>query len=144
MSANHNQFGYVVIADENVDDYEPLLVDLSLRGMRVGLFSTSEQALRAERARTAILWIVNVKLPDMTGVALLTVLRQRLPRLAIFLVGNQYSRDDELAARTAGATAYVCKPLSVAWFDVCRPQHLPTIARLTATPRGPAAATHPP
>jgi DNA-binding response OmpR family regulator len=117
---------------------------LSEQGVRVGLFSSSEQALRAARGRAATLWVVNMKLPDMPGVALLKVLRQRLPRLVMFLVGDRYSRDDELAARAAGATAYVCKPLGAAWFHVIRPQHLSTIAGPTDTPRSSAAATHPP
>ena len=138
MPVKQSQFDYVVIADKTLEDYGPLVVELSERGVRVGLFSTSEQALRAANGNAATLWILNVKLPDMTGGALLKLVRRRLPRATVFLVGDEYSADDELAARTAGATAYLCKPPSVAWLEAYRPQHSPAVLRQMDTPPGSA------
>jgi DNA-binding response OmpR family regulator len=143
MPAKPSQVDYVVIADTKLDDYGPLVVELSDRGVRVGLFSTGEDAQRAANGNAATLWVVNVKLPDMTGVALLKVVRRRLPRSTVFLVGDEYSADDELAARAAGATAYVCKPPSAAWLEVCQPLHSPSMLRQIDTQHGPAAM-HPP
>jgi DNA-binding response OmpR family regulator len=87
---------------------------------------------------------VNVKLPDMTGVALLKLMRRRLPRSTVFLVGDAYSAEDELAARAAGATAYVCKPPSAAWLEAYQPQLSPVVLRQMDTQSGSAAAMHPP
>jgi DNA-binding response OmpR family regulator len=144
MPAKPSQVDYVVIADKKLDDYGPLVVELSERGVRVGLFSTGEDALRAAGGNAATLWVVNVKLPDMTGVALLKLVRRRLPRSTVFLVGDEYLADDELAARAAGATAYVCKPPSAAWLDVYQPQHASPVLRHMGPPRGSAAAMRPP
>ncbi len=144
MPAKRNQLDYVVIADKKLDDYGPLVVELSERGVRVGLFSTGEEALRAANGNAATLWVVNVKLPDMSGVALLKLMRRRLPRSTVFLVGDAYSADDELAARAAGATAYLCKPPSAAWLEVYQPQHSPVVLRQMDTQSGSAAALHPP
>jgi DNA-binding response OmpR family regulator len=121
MPTKPSQLDYVVVADKKLDDFGPLVVELSERGVRVGLFSTGEEALRAASGNAATLWIVNMKLTDMSGVALLKLVRRRLPRSTVFLVGDEYSADDELVARAAGATAYVCKPPSAAWLEVFQP-----------------------
>jgi DNA-binding response OmpR family regulator len=144
MPAKPSQVDYVVIADKNLDDFGPLVIELSERGVRVGLFSTGEDALRAANGNAATLWVVNVKLPDMPGVALLKLVRRRLPRSTVFLVGDEYSADDELAARAAGATAYVCKPPSAAWLEVYQPLHSPAMLRQIEPTPGSAAAMHPP
>ena len=144
MAAKHSQVDYVVVADKNLDDYGPLVVELSERGVRVGLFSTGEAALRAANGNAATLWVVNVNLPDMTGVSLLKLVRRRLPRSTVFLVGDKYSADDELAARAGGASAYVCKPPSAAWLEVYYPQLSPAVLRQLDTTRGTAATMHPP
>jgi DNA-binding response OmpR family regulator len=144
MPAKPSQVDYVVIADKKLDDYGPLVVELSERGVRVGLFSTGEDALRAAIGNAATLWVVNVTLPDMTGVALLKLVRRRLPRSTVFLVGDEYSADDELAARAAGATAYVCKPPSAAWLEVYQPLHSTPVLRQVEPTPGSAAAMHPP
>jgi DNA-binding response OmpR family regulator len=144
MPAKPSQVDYVVIADKKLDDYGPLVIELSERGVRVGLFSTGEDALRAANSNAATLWVVNVKLSDMTGVALLKLVRRRLPRSTVFLVGDEYSAEDELAARAAGATAYVCKPPSAAWLEVYQPLHSPAMLRQIEPTPGSAAAMHPP
>jgi DNA-binding response OmpR family regulator len=143
MPAKPSQVDYVVIADKKLDDYGALVVELSERGVRVGLFSTGEEALRAANGNPATLWVVNVKLPDMTGVALLKLVR-RLPRSTVFLVGDEYSAGDELAARAAGATAYVCKPPSAAWLEAYQPLRASPVLQQTQTQRGAAATMRPP
>jgi DNA-binding response OmpR family regulator len=142
MPAKPSQVEFVVVADKKLDDYGPLVVELSERGVRVGLFSTGEEALRASIGNAATLWVVNVTLPDMAGVALLKLVRRRLPRSTVFLVGDEYSADDELAARAAGATAYVCKPPSAAWLEGWQPERSSPLPRQTQ--RGSPATMRPP
>jgi CheY-like chemotaxis protein len=144
MQAKPSQVDYVVVADKKLEDYGALVVELSERGVRVGLFSTGEEALRAANGNAATLWVVNVMLPDMNGVALLKLVRRRLPRATVFLVGDEYSADDELTSRAAGATAYVCKPPSAAWLEVYQPQRSSPVLRQMETKHGSAATMHPP
>ena len=51
---------------------------------------------------------------------------------------------DELAARTAGASAYVCKPPSSAWLEAHQPRRAPKTVDQTQTPHGVPAAMRPP
>jgi DNA-binding response OmpR family regulator len=145
MPAKQNQLDYVVVADTRLDDYGPLVVELSERGVRVGLFSSGEESLRAANGSAATLWVVNMRLPDMSGVALLKLVRRRLPRSTVFLVGDEYSSDDELAARAAGATAYVCKPPSAMWLEAFQPHcRSPAMLRPALRNRGSASTMRPP
>jgi DNA-binding response OmpR family regulator len=117
-------FDELVVVDAKLHDYEPLISELSAVELRVRLFATAEDALQSAGARPAMLWLINMQLPDMSGIGLLTLIRHRLPRARIVIASDVYSADDELAARCAGATAYVCKPPSMAWLSayqvICR------------------------
>jgi DNA-binding response OmpR family regulator len=144
MPAKPSQVDYVVVADTQLEDYGPLVVELSDRGVRVGLFSTGEEAQRAAGGNAATVWLVNLQLPDMSGIGLLKLVRRRLPRASVILVGDEYSADDELAARTAGATAYVCKPPSAAWLEAHQPRSAPRTIGQTQTPHGVPATMRPP
>ena len=105
----------VIVVDANCDEYQSLAVALRAHQVRMHFFSTGRAALRAIGACPSILWIVNTHLPDISGLSFLNLIRHRMRRCRVILVGDDYSVEDELAARSAGATAYVCKPASVAW-----------------------------
>jgi DNA-binding response OmpR family regulator len=122
MSAAEKRLDDLVIVDAKLKDYEPLVAALDDDALRVHQFSTGDDALRAAHVQSAPLWVVNVRLPDMSGIGLLKLIRRRSQRSLVFLVGDVYSAGDELAARTAGATAYVCKPPSMTWLEAYQPR----------------------
>jgi DNA-binding response OmpR family regulator len=116
----------VVVVDANPEDYQPILAELAARRARVHLFETGEDAVRTPGAQPSTLWVMNMRLPDMSGIGLLSLVRRRFRRSSVFLVGDFYAAEDELAARSAGATAYVCKPATAAWLDsYCLRAHRP-------------------
>ncbi|HEX6961043.1 MAG TPA: response regulator [Lacipirellula sp.] len=105
------------MVDLNVDDYQPLLASTPLR-----LFATGDAALRVYEPHVPSLWMINVQLPDMSGIGLLTLIRARRRREIIYLIGDEYRLEDELAARSAGATAYMCKPVCTGWLACHTPR----------------------
>jgi DNA-binding response OmpR family regulator len=115
MNATERRADDLIVVDENLDDYGVLIAEQHAQDLRIKLFATGESALHAARPTSGALWLINVRLPDMTGIHLLGLVRRGLRRCSVFLVGDRYSPEDELAARLAGATAYVCKPASAAW-----------------------------
>ncbi|MEX2310586.1 MAG: response regulator [Pirellulales bacterium] len=119
MKTTEHRFDDLIVVDPQFDDYEPLFEELGLSELRVKQFSTGEDALRATDRCSSTLWLMNIELPDMPGTGLLTLVRRRWRRCSVFLVGNAYSAEDELAARLAGATAYVCKPACAEWLEGC-------------------------
>lgn len=109
----------LVIVDPRLDDYQPLIADAG-ESDRVLCFSTGDGALRSASLSVAEIWLINASLPDMSGVSLLSLVRRRWPGARVMLIGDAYSPVDELAARMAGATAYVCKPVCPTSLSGCR------------------------
>lgn len=134
----------VVVVDSHLEDYFSIVAELEVRHARIALFETGEEAVRTSGALPSTLWMVNMRLPDMSGIGLLTLVRRRFRRSNIFLIGDFYEAEDELAARTAGATAYVCKPATAAWLDsYCLRVRRP-VTRPFAKTRPFVATTRPP
>jgi DNA-binding response OmpR family regulator len=135
----------LVVVDPNLNDYDQLLVEILEYELRVRSFSTAEEAVKKAAAGLATLWLINFRLPDMSGIGLLMQIRRRWPRSHIVIASDVYSAEDELAARAAGATAYVCKPPTMAWLDAhelyCR---LPGVRTAIQNEPGSIAALRPP
>jgi DNA-binding response OmpR family regulator len=117
MNTEHARPTELIIVDLNYAEYQALVIALLPHGIRIRFFATGGDAMRAFGNHSSTLWIVNTQLPDMSGIGLLSLIRCRLRRCRVFLVSDHYCAEDERAARSAGATAYVCKPASAAWLN---------------------------
>ncbi len=98
-----------------VDDDKNILTSVSIalegEGYEVRTFSDGEEALRGLTARPVSLVVLDIKMPRMDGMELLTRLRQNSNVPAIFLT----SKDDELdevEGLRRGADDYITKPFS--------------------------------
>jgi DNA-binding response OmpR family regulator len=120
MNLTAQQVDDLIVVDANSNDYDRLVDELGLVDVRIHLYASGEDALRATSAGASAIWMVNIRLPDMSGICFLKLIRRRVRQCSVFLVGDAYSATDELAARLAGATAYLCKPASAAWIEGCR------------------------
>ncbi len=103
--------GRLFVVDSNRSDYALLLEASAARHTEVVFFSTGRDALRAAPEEGPALWIVNMRLPDMAGIEFQMRLRSRGNHSPLALVGDRYSVEDEIAARTAGAEMYFEKSL---------------------------------
>ena len=98
-----------------VDDDRNILTSVSIalegEGYEVRTFTDGEEALRGLTSRPAALVVLDIKMPRMDGMELLTRLRQVSNVPAIFLT----SKDDELdevEGLRRGADDYITKPFS--------------------------------
>lgn len=105
---NHQKKVYIV--DANSDGYERLADDASRR--EVVFFRSAREALRTQADCEPAMWVINLDLPDMSGADLRSMLRSRGSRSPLALVSDQYSVEDEMTARAAGAEMYFAKPLA--------------------------------
>ena len=141
----------LLVVDPRPNDYLPLAADVEAADIRFLFASSGDEALRLPSHSLARLWLINFRLPDMTGVELLALVRSRDPDAACLLIGDTYTKADELSARQFGATLYACKPPLAAWlqalpaFRMPRDRdhlaHGPPEARISAAPTVPAATT---
>lgn len=67
------------------------------------------------------LYLVNVNLPDMSGLDLARMLPDHAGRGTVVLVGDVYREEEELAARQCGVPLYLCKPVGSAWGGLLEP-----------------------
>ena len=115
----------VLVIDAMPSDYIELVASSAGDGLRFRFLQSGRAALRISRPSSVDLLIVNVHLPDMSGFDLCEMLQSQFADVPVYLVSDQYCAEDELRARSIGATLYVCKPLQPAWISsLCRPPPL--------------------
>lgn len=106
---------HIVVVDQQPGAYDALQ---ATRGepLQIRFFDCGRDALHIASNEPIDAWMINVRLPDMTGFELHEMLRRRNPGARFVLVGDKYRADDELKART-GAASYLCKPPQSWWID---------------------------
>lgn len=100
-----------------VDD-EPVLADmmsmaLRYEGWEVSTAGDGRTAVAKAREVRPDVVVLDVMLPDMTGLEVLRKLRAQLPYLPVLLLTAKDSIEDRIAGLTAGGDDYVTKPFSI-------------------------------
>jgi two-component system, OmpR family, response regulator len=100
-----------------VDD-EPVLaemVSMALRyeGWNIATAGDGSAAIAAARAQRPDVVVLDVMLPDMSGLDVLHKLREENPRLPVLLLTAKDAVEDRIAGLTAGGDDYVTKPFSI-------------------------------
>ena len=107
----------VYVVDSKPADYRHLVQDNDDPSQTFAFLSDARSALRVNPSSSNAVWIINLDLPDMSGLDLYSMLRSRFPTSPVFIVGDDYHPEDERAARMSGASLYFCKPLQKRWID---------------------------
>jgi CheY-like chemotaxis protein len=133
----------VAIADSAPEDYDALLAAAGTPGVSIHFLSSGNDSLRFAKRCHAGLWVINTRLPDMSGFDLAEMLRAVRPSALVFMIADEYRLDDEVQALTLGLTKYLCKPLDPAWVlpqsrDFCIPlpiyRRSPLLSQMVASP----------
>jgi two-component system OmpR family response regulator len=100
-----------------VDD-EPVLaemVSMTLRyeGWEVAMVGDGNAAIRHVQTERPDIVVLDVMLPDMSGLDVLTRLRAKQPYLPVVLLTANDSVEDRIAGLSAGSDDYVTKPFSL-------------------------------
>ena len=100
---------HIVVADARPNDYRDLSLLAGEYGWHVHFLTNGRAAIQFARPSCADLWMVNVRLPEMSGFDLLEILRERAAGTPVFVVGDHYNPEDERRACRHGAALYLCK-----------------------------------
>ncbi len=102
------------------------------------LCSSGQRGLDELASGDFSLTILDIGLPDMSGLEVLQRIRQRAPALPVLIITAHGNLDNAVAAKKFGAAGYLVKPLDL-------PEVQETIRQLASTPPvAPAAASSPP
>jgi two-component system OmpR family response regulator len=100
-----------------VDD-EPVLAEMVSMALRYEGWTITTAGDGAAAIATATqsrpdVVVLDVMLPDMTGLEVLRALRKQIPHLPVLLLTAKDSVEDRIAGLTAGGDDYVTKPFSI-------------------------------
>ncbi|MDT5093430.1 MAG: two-component system, OmpR family, response regulator [Mycobacterium sp.] len=100
-----------------VDD-EPVLAELMTMALRyegwtVSTASDGISAIASARKEAPDVVVLDVMLPDMSGLDVLRKLREQIPGLPLLLLTAKDALEDRIAGLTAGGDDYVTKPFSL-------------------------------
>ncbi len=104
----------IIVVDDNEALRDNICEILEERGAQVHTFANARQAMEFARQSSFDLALVDVQLPDGSGVALIPALKEVEPHCAVILVTGNATIDTAIAAVGLGAFAYVQKPFAVA------------------------------
>ena len=110
--ADGNPINVLVVDDEAVLA-EMVSMALRYEGWNIATAGDGSSAIAAARAQRPDVVVLDVMLPDMSGLDVLHKLREDHPQLPVLLLTAKDAVEDRIAGLTAGGDDYVTKPFSI-------------------------------
>lgn len=118
----------VCVVDTDFGEYGHLLAERNLRGVQWEMIGSGREALRQMQRDTVTLWVINTRLPEMSGAELCQMIKSQSPSAVVYLLTDEYRLEDERAAWLAGAALFRPKPIDPAWFERITQRRVPAKA----------------
>ncbi|BBY23936.1 two-component system response regulator TcrX [Mycobacterium stomatepiae] len=110
--ADGNPINVLVVDDESVLA-EMVSMALRYEGWNIATAGDGSSAIASARAQRPDVVVLDVMLPDMSGLEVLHKLREENPQLPVLLLTAKDAVEDRIAGLTAGGDDYVTKPFSI-------------------------------
>ncbi|BBY64263.1 putative transcriptional regulatory protein TcrX [Mycolicibacterium helvum] len=110
--ADGNPITVLVVDDETVLA-EMVSMALRYEGWNIATAADGASAIAAARGSRPDAVVLDIMLPDMSGLDVLRKLREQNPQLPVLLLTAKDAIEDRIAGLTAGGDDYVTKPFSI-------------------------------
>ena len=101
----------ILIVDDDEEALETISDILQEKGFYTETANTGKEALEKAEKRVFNVVLLDIKLPDMSGIEVLKVLREKhLPTMTIMITANA-TMQNAVDANNFGASAYILKPI---------------------------------
>ena len=102
----------VLIIDDDKDVADALGVILERQGYRTKIVQNGQDAIAASKKSNYNVALIDIVLPDISGIDLLKRLNEGVPRIRKIIVTGHATLDNAVKAVNLGADAYLMKPVS--------------------------------
>lgn len=103
----------ILVIDDDKSIRETLKAVLEEKGYIVDTVENGESAIEKSKATFYNLALIDIRLPDMDGVKLLTSMKETVPKMAKIIVTGYPSLQNAIEAVNRGADGYVVKPFNM-------------------------------
>jgi len=103
----------VLVVDDEAVLAEMVSMALRYEGWNITTAADGSSAIASARAERPDVVVLDVMLPDMSGLDVLRKLREENPQLPVLLLTAKDAVEDRIAGLTAGGDDYVTKPFSI-------------------------------
>lgn len=103
----------VLVIDDDDDIRKVLSEILKDNGYNADSAETGRQALRKTEEKFYNLALIDIRLPDIEGIELLTKIKETKPRMRKIIITGYPTLKNAVEALNKGADAYIMKPLDI-------------------------------
>ena len=103
----------ILIIDDQEGIRKSFSAILEKEGYEVDAVATGQEAIKRSKSRFYNLALVDLRLPDMDGIQLLTTMRDTSPKMVKIIVTGYPSMENAIEAVNRGADAYIVKPFTM-------------------------------
>lgn len=103
----------ILIVDDDENIRKVLQTILEEKGYSVDTAETAKEAIEKTKKAFYNLALIDIRLPDMEGVELLTKIRDTVPKMRKIIITGYPTLQNAIAAVNRGANAYILKPFDV-------------------------------
>jgi DNA-binding NtrC family response regulator len=103
----------ILIVDDDENIRKVLLAILEDKGYAVESVGTAKEAVEKSKRKFYNLALIDLRLPDMEGIELLTKMRDTTPKMRKVIITGYPTLQNAVDAVNRGADAYIVKPFDV-------------------------------
>ena len=103
----------ILIVDDDESTRKSIKLIFDSKGYNVDMAMSGKDAIKQIREKSFNAVLLDLKLPDIEGVELISIFKKITPGIAIFVITAYASLDSAMRAIEEGANGYITKPLNV-------------------------------
>ena len=103
----------ILVIDDDVAVRESHEAMLKANGYEVDVAENGKEAIDKSNANFYNLALVDLRLPDMDGIELLTAMREAVPKTVKIIITGYPSQENAIEAVNRGADGYMVKPYTM-------------------------------
>jgi len=101
----------ILIVEDDANIRKTLQTILQQKGYKIDTAKTGQEAIKKSKTKFFNLTLLDIKLPDMEGTRLLTLMHKTVPKMIKIMITGYPSLKNAVESLNLGADAYIIKPV---------------------------------